>query len=214
MHVKGTAEYQNATLSGNKVGGRDKILPAVLWNIALGYRLSEDELLWNTVRDIIKGYGLGDIGTSSGQGILVSSQPFKLRPIENADESSQRSRNRYADTNGFVVHALVELYEATGRDAYLEMADNAADAILRDLYDNGLFVRQKNSLYSPLNHTAPLALLHLEAAKNGRKLNVDSVMPRTVYLRIPCGFAECTTSDKYWDNEVVFCRDKQTKMCS
>jgi hypothetical protein len=213
MHVSGTDDYRIVDLNGNPLGENREVLPGVLWNLALGYRLSRNDSLWQATRDIIKGYGLGDIGTPAGQEIQVSTAPFELRPIENSDHPLARDRGRDVDMNAFVVHALVELYEATGRLEYISMAENAANSIVSELYDNGLFVRQKNGLYGQLAHMAPLALIHLEAAKQGKKLEVDSVFPRYPHLRIPCGFAECTTGDKYWDGEVVFCRDKVTGRC-
>jgi hypothetical protein len=214
MHVPGTARFRVADLSGKREGDPQDEPPGVLWNLALGYRLSRNDVLWQAARDIIKGFGLGDIGTVGGQDIQVSTVSFQLRPIENIDHPMIRARGRDVDMNAFVVHALVELYGATKRPEYLNMAENAADSILRELYDNGLFVRQRNGLYGQLAHMAPLALIHLEAARQGKKLAVESVFPRYPHLRIPCGFAECTTGDKYWDGEVVFCRDKVTGSCS
>ncbi len=207
--ISGTSDYRQQFGAG-KIS---PVPPQVLWEYAYAYRLTQDPDMWGAARDIIRGYGIGDIGTTTGDGLSVSGT-YILQPLKNADESDQRVRNRPNNFNAFTINALVELYWATNDARFLDMAENVADVIMDALYDNGLFVRQKNGLYGRTGDFMPLALVNLSAARRDIKMDKESIIARNAYLRVPHDTtAWWNRNDKAWDNEIVYCRDKYTNLC-
>jgi pectate lyase len=93
-------------------GRVDTAMPAdaeFLWTYARAYRETGDDRLWQMVRAIAHGNGLGDVGDPAGIGTELA--PARL-------------------TDRRVLHAWLDLYAATGRRAYLDAAIRIADAIV------------------------------------------------------------------------------------
>lgn len=129
------------------------------WTYAHAYRVSGDEFFWRIARQIGRGIDLGDIGEPGGDGNGL--------PTETDYSEYQR------------LYGLLELYEATGREAYLEGAAAVGHAIIDQHYEAGLFVHtdgieieaeyasrtfSNDARIALTGDKRPLALLHLAAA--------------------------------------------------
>ena len=117
---------------------------------ALAFRLQKDMALWQTLRELCKGNGLGDIGEKPG------TQP-------QLDHS-------YTGPFPCVVFAMVEIYKATQEHAYLRFAEHVCKNILQQRYhpNNGLFTLDDDHLGCHLDCWEPLALLTVAAAKQNK----------------------------------------------
>jgi len=110
----------------------------------LAYKLSKKELMWQMVRAIGHGLGLGDLGSKPGQTEKINYRTLNYNPV--------------------VILGLIQLYDATGNNAYLEVAKQVANHALRIRMQNGFFVEGQKVLFSPFDDCTSLALLHLRAA--------------------------------------------------
>ncbi|MFC5653624.1 hypothetical protein ACFPYJ_31790 [Paenibacillus solisilvae] len=126
-----------------------KAIPAgaeFFWMYAMGYRLSGDPFLWTMAKNIASGLGLGDIGEPDG------GMPGDMLPGSGLAAADHR-----------IIFGMLELYKATGRDAYIRIADQVADRLLASRYHKRRFETKGRVL---INDPAPLALLHLAAAQS------------------------------------------------
>jgi hypothetical protein len=112
----------------------------------------EDKIeLWNYLRDIMYTFKIGDIGELGG-----------AKPNLNVDTSID---------DPFALMALVELYDETKNNSYLEVARTIANNIVREKFHRGFFVADEIMLYSRLDQPDTLALLTLDAIIRGYKLD-------------------------------------------
>ena len=120
---------------------------------ALAYRLHDNSELWDTLRSLCRGNGLGDIGEKPGD-----------KPALDYSTTAPYTR---------IVFTFVEIYRATGNGEYLDFAEHICKNILKLRYreESGLFTFDKNHLGCHLDCYEPLALLTVVAAKQG-KLNL------------------------------------------
>lgn len=75
-----------------------------------------------------------------------------------------------------IIYALLELYRATDDEAVLRLACRVGENVLSSQADTGLFPRSGRR-YARTGDEAPLALLHLAAAMDGKQ----SLLPRPIY---------------------------------
>jgi pectate lyase len=130
----------------------------ILWGYATAYRLTRDEALWHTARELAEKLGLGDLGRSDGG-----------------------DRNLRFDTDCHdwqVIYSLLDLYEAVEDRALLRVACRIADNLLRWQTDAGLFPRPERA-YARTGDEIPLAVLHLAATIEGKR----SSLPKAVFDR-------------------------------
>ena len=114
----------------------------LLWSYALAYRLTRDDAHWQMAREILKHFGLGDIGQADGVG----------RSLDlNTKHSDWRT-----------VYALLDLYRATNDRTLLAEACRIADNLLTLQVKTGLFPRS-GWKYARTGDEIPLAILHLAA---------------------------------------------------
>jgi pectate lyase len=130
--------------------------PGYLISYALCYRLTEDEAIWTTLRHMLKGNKLGDIGETPD-----------AEPVLNLDTKQDDPE---------IVFSLIELYKITKDKQYLTLSDVIAKNILQKRYlaDKGLFVLNKRLVVANFNTLEPLAFITLEAAKLGRLADVPT----------------------------------------
>ena len=114
---------------------------------ARAYRLSGDAELWQTARNIAQSLGLGEIGTEPGVGVSINMQKIG----EGYNE----------------IYALLELYKASPNSQYLERAEIAADRMIADHYHHGFFLPDESHIHANFDRIEPLAILALEADKQG-----------------------------------------------
>ena len=130
----------------------------LFWGYATAYRLTDDMAHWNMVREIAGQLGLGDPG-----------QPH----------SHERSLSRDTTTADWrAIYAMLELHRATDDGQFLLAASRVADNILKTQTRTGLFPRPGRE-YARTGDDAPLAILHLAAAIEGKR----EVMPPAIFDR-------------------------------
>ena len=110
---------------------------------ALAYKLTRDDLMRKMTSSIARAHGLGELAPASG------------RPRPDMTTSN---------SDALVIFGLLELHEATGNRAYLDLAQRVADNALASRVQRGFFVESKQHLCARLDDPTPLALLHLRAA--------------------------------------------------
>ena len=128
----------------------------LLWGYALAYRLTGDAAQWSVVRDLANGMGLGDLGEPGGAG---------RAPDLNTRADDWR-----------LLYVLLELDRAEKDPRLRALACCIADNILKRQTASGLFPRPGKA-YARTGDEAPLALLHLAAALEGR----EDAMPAPAY---------------------------------
>jgi pectate lyase len=111
---------------------------------ALAYKLSRDDLMWRMTRTIGRGLDLGEFGAVPGKPGLPNHQTRVSDPL--------------------LIFGLLELYDATGEEAYLKLAVRLGDNVLESRFDKGFFVKSKNHVFAKFDDPTSLALLHLYAA--------------------------------------------------
>lgn len=114
-----------------------------LASYARAYRLTGDEALWRTVRQIARGLGLGDLGEAPGRG---------SRPDPQAACADPR-----------VIFALLELYDGGRHPACLDLAERVAEHVLARSFAEGYFGGGGETVL--FDRLEPWALLALEAAR-------------------------------------------------
>ena len=120
----------------------------LFWGYATAYRLTEDEAHWQMVRELARQLGLGELGQPSGEERLLD-----------LDANSNDWR---------LIYALLELYDVNRDRHILRSACRIADNILNGQTPTGLFPRPGRE-YARTGDEAPLAILHLAAAIEGKR---------------------------------------------
>ncbi len=120
-------------------------------------RLTEgDPVIWNMVRHMFIGHGLGDPGES------IEAEPdLNLETLE---------------TDPDMLVAVLEMQRATGNEKYIKLAERIGDNILNERFHNGYFMDSDEYLYAKYDRHEPLALLLLEAVKRGEPEAVPSYL--------------------------------------
>lgn len=125
-----------------------------LLSYARAWTLEPDPQMWKVARGIARGQGLGDIGEAGG-----ANSKLDLNTTNN---------------DPYSIFALVDLAQATGNKAYLQLAEKVADNIITTRRLNGFFVEDPAYVYADIDNIAPYALLALEAALRNKP---DAVAP-------------------------------------
>ncbi len=120
----------------------------LLYSYILGYRLTRDQMLWNTARAMARHQGLGDPGRRPGMDVALN------RDTENADP--------------VVLLALLELYEAVPDEDYLALAEQVGDNMISFRFHDGFFLPTASHVNARFDTLEPLALLALEAVLQGK----------------------------------------------
>lgn len=123
---------------------------------ARAYTLEQDADLWRVARGIAQGRELGDIGEMGGR-----------NPQVNLDTGN---------SDPYTIFALIDLWQATLQQAYLDLAEKVASNILENKRINDYFVRNKDVQYAEIDNIDPYALLVLEAALQGKSQAVASFL--------------------------------------
>ena len=153
--------------------------PMDFWTYALAYRMTGDAFMWEMMRSIVRGNGLGDIGAAATD---------KPRFPERTSNSA------YAALLGFL-----ELHKKTGNDAYLNIAKNIGDNILKNYFHKGFFVRSQKHLYTKFDALEPLVLLHLYCTLKSRQESVPTVWPSSSFFHCPHD-----GKGRTYDNSVIY----------
>ncbi|MFB3827951.1 MAG: pectate lyase [Bryobacteraceae bacterium] len=119
-----------------------KARPSHFWAYAEAWRQSSDALMWDMARRIAQANGYGDIDGKLEVHTTVS--------------------------DAGALFGFLALYRKTQKRGFLEMAARIGDNILAAHFVKGFFVRSANHVNAKFDAVEPLALLHLEAARQGR----------------------------------------------
>jgi len=130
----------------------------LFWGYAMAYRLTKDEAHWAMLKEIAGRLGLGDL-----------SQPDEKHGSLRFDTNCNDWR---------VIYALLELHQATGGDRFVQLARRIGDNLLEMQTPTGLFPRSGRE-YARTGDEAPLAILHLAAAIEGKQ----ALMPAPAFDR-------------------------------
>jgi len=127
------------------------------WAYAMAYGATSDEFIWDVVRNIGIGNGLGDIGISP-----------KGHPELEIDTVC-------SEVYGLL--GFLELYKKTKINEFLGMARRIADNIVTSKFHKGFFVQSKRHIYTRFDCFEPLALLHLSAELDFKGKPIPRVWP-------------------------------------
>ena len=111
---------------------------------ALGFRLTGDETLWRTARNMGRAHGLGDLGEAPGTNPEI--------PEDMAASDPQ------------LLFGVLELLRAAPHPSYRDLAVRLGDNILAQRYFNGFFLPSADHVNANFDVLEPLALLALEAS--------------------------------------------------
>jgi pectate lyase len=110
-------------------------------------RLTQRPLLWQTARDMARGFGLGDIGAQPGQKVELCAESPTADPE--------------------LIFAVLELYQITPQTQVIDTARRLADRMIETRFHHGFFLPSPAHRYANFNCETPLAVLAVEAAIRG-----------------------------------------------
>ncbi|MGM0490334.1 MAG: hypothetical protein ACQESR_26715 [Planctomycetota bacterium] len=128
--------------------------PAHLAAYLRASRLTGRDLLWQTARDMARGLGLGEIGAEPGGETALCPETPEPTPE--------------------LIFAMLELYQMTPRPELLDATRRLADRMIEARFHHGFFLTSTEHRYANFNSDAPLALLALEAAVQGRPRRIPA----------------------------------------
>jgi len=121
--------------------------PVYMLSYARGFLLTGDPILWKMARGIAQYYKLGDIGETPGKGVQVNLATDNASPI--------------------ALFSILDLYQQTHQDAYLELARAVGNNVVKAYYHHGYFTPYEDTIFANVNAIEPYALLALDAAIKG-----------------------------------------------
>ncbi|EON75695.1 Exopolygalacturonate lyase [Lunatimonas lonarensis] len=159
---------------------RSSEVPSILfWSYALAYRLTSDEDVWETLRQMAKGFDLGDLGAPDGKRSLHL-------------ETSQ--------SDPLVLFGVLELCKYSSDLGLRKLAEQLGDNIVRNRFHNGLFIPSSDHLYGSINAIEPLALLTLEAMLRNKPEWVPAYNGGSGYFHGPHdGLGRTTDQAVFWN---------------
>ncbi len=119
-----------------------------LLSYARAYRLAPDAALWQVVRGIARGEGLGEVGAEPGKQLALD------------------MTTRNADPH--VLFAVLDLYQTSQAKPYLALAERIGDNLVAKGFHGGYFMPHADMQFANIDSIAPYALLALEAALQGK----------------------------------------------
>jgi len=153
--------------------------PMDFWTYALAYRITGDEFMWEMARNIARSNNFGDIGATA-------KEPPQLQTRTDCSDPA-------------AILGLLELHKKTGHSAYLSLAKNVGDNILKDCFHKGFFVKSKRHIYAKFDVSEPLVLLHLDAAVKAKPTVVPEVWPGRSFFHCPHD-----GKGRTYDNSVIY----------
>jgi len=155
------------------------VIPMEFWAYALANRLTEDDFMWQMVRNIALGSGFGDIGVSS------------------VDSPDLENRINCADP--YALLGFLELYKMTRSKPFLVRAKQIGDNIIASRFHKGFFTPSNKHLYARFDSPESLALLHLCASSMSSHLDLPTMWPSKPFFEQPY-----RDKDSRDDNSLVY----------
>jgi len=153
--------------------------PSDFWAYTMGYRVTRDEFMWEMAQSIAKGNKFGDIGTTSN------------------DRPQLKISTDCSDP--YALLAFLELYIATGKNGFLELAKKIADNVLDNRYHKGFFVASNKHIYTKFDAIDCLVLLHLHLAIVEKTSTISKVWPGRSFFQ-----AHYRKKDIVTDNQIIY----------
>lgn len=136
--------------------------PSFVASYTRAYRLSGDATLWDAVRSMARGHGLGDLGTTPGEAVAVN--------LETEADSPE------------LIFGVLEVYRTEPHPAYLDLARRIGDNLVAAQYHDGWFLQSPQHLNANFNETGPVALMYIDAAVTGRLNDLPAWVPSRGYI--------------------------------
>lgn len=133
-----------------------------LVSYARAFRLTGDDGLWQGVRSIAQGNGLGDLGAKAGTDPQVNLET-KLASEE-------------------AIFALLEVHQVAPQEQYLELARRLADNLIAARLHHGYFLPSAKHVNARFSTTEPLAILALDATLRGTPDALPPYIPSSGYI--------------------------------
>ncbi|MHA1938945.1 MAG: ankyrin repeat domain-containing protein, partial [Candidatus Thorarchaeota archaeon] len=162
------------------------VWPSDLWAYAMGYRATKDAFIWEMARNISKGNRFGDIGAAPN------------------DECKLNYNTNCA--NPYALLAFLELYTATGKDEFLQIAARIGDNIVNNRFHNGFFVASNEHTYAKFDGIDSLTLLRLHSALAGSTLELPEAWPSLPYFTCPYRWRGYAV-----DNDILYTRTESSE---
>jgi pectate lyase len=133
----------------------------LLLSYARAFASTGEAALWDVVRSMAKGNGLGDLGIAPGENLDI--------------------RLGTTSDDPFCLFALLEVYRHTEDRAYLKLARVIGANIVSNRFRHGFFA-PRDSIYANIDAIEPYALLALEAATTKAYESVPGFVNGSGYL--------------------------------
>ena len=142
-----------------------------------GYLHTGEKILWTVARNIARGNGLGDLGTSPGQEVKVDFQTTSF--------------------DARALFALLDLYHATSHPDYLKLACVLGNNTVTNCSNNGYFTFGADCINAHFDAIEPLALLALQAAIEGKLDKIPGFIDGQGYINGDYEFPDGTVARLY-----------------
>ncbi len=137
----------------------------LLWSFAWAHRLTGDDTLWQTARNIARGHRLGDLGSGPGNNVQVN------LTTTNADPTA--------------LFAVLEVWRTVDSTAYRDLARRIGDNIVQRRFFKGFFLPGPDYVNAKFDSIEPLALLSLDAMLRGKPDAVPRYIGGQGYIHGP-----------------------------
>lgn len=176
-NLEGYVVKEDSPFFGPK-GGVLEAVPvrdSVFWAYAMGYRVMKDEFMWEMARSIAKGNGFGDTGRTPKDG----------SQLELGTDCS----------DPYALLAFLELYRATEKTGFLEIAKKIGGNVLDKRYHKAFFAASKKHIYTKFDSIDSLALLHLHSFLVADDVLIPQAWPSWSFFNRPYRSKEVATDD-------------------
>ena len=156
--------FQRLGFYGKKglVFQRKPISPIVLLSYATAWAATKRESLWPTVAAMARNFGLGNWNPKDPK-----------TPSVNLETRAN---------DATLLFAVLEIANATGVEAYLDLAKALGESIFRQRAYRGLFVPSEKHVYCRFDDAEPLALAALVATVDGKAEQVPAFRSQGGYI--------------------------------
>jgi len=142
---------------------------------AKAYRITKNLLFWKITRGLAQGIGWREIFESADeQTAHLRMDATRIRELSRLPtDSVSGSQNDICTLLG-----LLELHKATGQAEYLVLAADYGNQLIESCFVDGFFTTGAGTDdIARIDHSLPLALLHLAAVVEGKTVNLPTFYP-------------------------------------
>ena len=133
------------------------------------YKVTGIDRFLETAIQLAEGMGWGDL--KSAVDFVSGGSPESIEAWANAGQN-----------DACALFGLLDLYAATGEEVFLRSATSLGQQLLNQYQVNGLIVSGNREGQTNIDSALPLALLHLESAKQGNCVPLPAFYPNNTYF--------------------------------